>query len=311
VGCPCCPQTSSRYWNLKTHIKRQHNGVGVPITAQNDNYRKTPSSYYPSFSPKVVPRKEAFPRSNHFESMLSFLRESVEFYDLLKRLPSQQSVSTETMLSWLLQLIYLSKPNTFQKNNVLPAGYRVQVCNNCLRGNCLESVLDSSIELDALTKTKHTCEIQTSGLSKIRQDKEDLPNIIIEVQEKLLSCLKQAIFMRIVEHQGRSKAHVSLKAHEFYGHKLLLQHLGNKRLPDDKSSIAEEEYINLGKIGRSIDGSLEEKNHWTSRLIKEEGFTKIIKINENELLEFIRVSKATFGTFEIQIDDESIRLSSY
>jgi hypothetical protein len=28
--CPNCPQTSSRYWNLKTHIRRKHNGIGQP-----------------------------------------------------------------------------------------------------------------------------------------------------------------------------------------------------------------------------------------------------------------------------------------
>jgi hypothetical protein len=29
--CPHCPQTSSRHWNLKTHIGRKHHGIGQPI----------------------------------------------------------------------------------------------------------------------------------------------------------------------------------------------------------------------------------------------------------------------------------------
>jgi hypothetical protein len=29
--CPYCSQDSSRHWNLKMHIKRQHNGRGEPI----------------------------------------------------------------------------------------------------------------------------------------------------------------------------------------------------------------------------------------------------------------------------------------
>ncbi len=29
--CPHCSQTSSRHWNLKTHIRRKHHGTGKPI----------------------------------------------------------------------------------------------------------------------------------------------------------------------------------------------------------------------------------------------------------------------------------------
>ena len=29
--CPQCPQNSARHWNLVTHIRRQHRGVGQPI----------------------------------------------------------------------------------------------------------------------------------------------------------------------------------------------------------------------------------------------------------------------------------------
>ncbi|HZC49961.1 MAG TPA: hypothetical protein VE244_12970 [Nitrososphaeraceae archaeon] len=32
--CPHCSQDSSRHWNLKVHIKKQHSGIGEPI----DNY---------------------------------------------------------------------------------------------------------------------------------------------------------------------------------------------------------------------------------------------------------------------------------
>ena len=29
--CPHCSQTSSRRWNLKTHIGRKHQGIGQPV----------------------------------------------------------------------------------------------------------------------------------------------------------------------------------------------------------------------------------------------------------------------------------------
>ncbi len=29
--CPHCSQASSRHWNLKTHIRRKHQGIGQPV----------------------------------------------------------------------------------------------------------------------------------------------------------------------------------------------------------------------------------------------------------------------------------------
>ena len=61
--------TSSRHWNLKTHIKRHHGGVGDPLKAENDYYSNRSSSYHPHqrhyphrppFSSTVAPRKEDF-----------------------------------------------------------------------------------------------------------------------------------------------------------------------------------------------------------------------------------------------------------
>jgi hypothetical protein len=40
--CQYCPQTSSRYWNLKKHIERKHNGIGQPI--REDRWHSTPSA---------------------------------------------------------------------------------------------------------------------------------------------------------------------------------------------------------------------------------------------------------------------------
>ena len=40
--CPHCSQTSSRHWNLKTHIRRKHQGIGQPIG--EDEWHFTPTS---------------------------------------------------------------------------------------------------------------------------------------------------------------------------------------------------------------------------------------------------------------------------
>jgi hypothetical protein len=216
LRCPCCPQTSSRHWNLKTHIKRHHGGVGDPLKAENDYYSNRSSSSHPhqrhyphrpSFSSTVAPKKEDFQGSDMFDSIIPILRKNVEFYDLVGRLPSQQHVTVDNSILSCLALFSLSRPNTFQKNNnegnQLPAGYSVRFCNNCLRGNCLESIFASSIELEALTKT---CETESVRPSIIHQ------SIIMETHEKLLSYFKQVIILRIGHQQGTNRTASKLKS---------------------------------------------------------------------------------------------------
>jgi hypothetical protein len=42
--CPHCSQTSSRYWNLKKHIERRHQGIGRPIREDEWHYTHTAST---------------------------------------------------------------------------------------------------------------------------------------------------------------------------------------------------------------------------------------------------------------------------
>lgn len=309
--CPCCHSELPQTLEHKDSYQETSWWSRRPPKAENDYYSNRSSSYHPhqrhyphgpSFSSTVAPKKEDFQGSDLFDSIIPILCKNVEFYDLVRRLPSQQHVTVYNNILSCLALFSLSGPNTFQKNNnegnQLPAGYSVRFCNTCLRGNCLESIFASCIELEALTRTRHTCETESVRPSIIHQ------NMIMETQEKLLSYFKQVVNLRIGHQQGRTRtvAQVSLKAH-----KLLLQHIGNKELSNNKSWIGEEDYIDLRKISRPSDTSTENQDHWPYRLIKEKGFTKIIRISEDELSEFIGVCKSTFGAFQIQIDDETRR----
>jgi hypothetical protein len=42
--CPHCSQASSRHWNLKTHIRRKHQGIGQPIGEDEWHFIPTPTS---------------------------------------------------------------------------------------------------------------------------------------------------------------------------------------------------------------------------------------------------------------------------
>jgi len=311
-ACPFCDQTSSRHWNLKTHIERNHNGAGDPVKAEEGYYPKKSSASYPrhewrntnipSFSSKTA-------NSDPLDIILTTLRKQVEYYELIRNLPPRQDLTTDNLLP-LLMLVSFS--NSFQKNNSrrsdeLPIGYRIRFCNTCVSGNSMEPVFGSSIELEALTKTKHICERETAWSLTFQQQLKDDPNIMREGQEKLLCHLKQVVNIRIAGQQGRTGIQATLEAHEFPGLDFLLGHKGDKKLPDNKSWIEEKDYIDLDKISRSTDNSIEKQNHWIYRLTMKEGFTKMIKINEMEILEFVNISKATFGPFQIQINDETKR----
>lgn len=89
-----------------------------------------------------------------------------------------------------------------------------------------------------------------------------------------------------------------LRAQEFYSHQNLLEHMRNKKLDENRSWIEENDYIDLGNIGAD---DKEQQKRWPYRLIKQNGPIKSLKINRNELMDFLNIAKSTFGAF--QIDD--------
>ena len=184
-------------------------------------------------------------------------------------------------------------------NNELPAGYKVQLCNKCLPGNRLEPIF-ASLEMEALTKVNHICEA-ASPASSIQQEyvKNSSTNIINEAQVSLVSYLLQVVNMRIGLQGGGARVDVHLKAQELNSPKLLLPHMGNKKLPENRSWIEEEDYIDLGKISHS-DNNVEKEENWAYRVIKEEGAIKMIKINNDELTDFVNNAKSTFGACQVQ-----------
>jgi hypothetical protein len=294
--------------------------------AKKDNYHST-SPYQPnlghypnkpSFLSRAHPKEEESQNTDPIDNMLPWIRKRnellrayVEFYDLSRRLslnPSQLSPTMANIPMSPLLLSLSSNPN-FQSNkntminNELPAGYKVQLCNKCLPGNRLEPILASQIEMEVLTKVNHICEA-ASPASSIQQEhiKNSSTNIINKAQENLVSYLLRVVNMRIgLQEGGGARVDVYLKAQELNSPKLLLQHMGNKKLPENRSWIEEEEYIDLDNISHS--NNVEKEKNWAYRVIKEEGVMKIIKIDNDELKDFVNNAKATFGAFQVRLDD--------
>jgi hypothetical protein len=236
------------------------------------------------------------------------MRGYVEFNDLSRRLysnPSQLPPMMGNIPISSVQLSSSSNLNNFQpNNNRLPTGYRVRFCNKCLPGNRFESILaSSSLEMEALTKINHICEAESpASLMQQERVKNSSTNDINKAQENLVSYLLRIVNMRIgLQEKGGAGVDVHLKAQELYSPKLLLQHMGNKKLPENRSWIEEEDYIDLDNISHS--NNVEKEKNWAHRIIKEEGSIKMIKINKDELTDFVNNAKATFGAFRVQLDD--------
>jgi len=294
---------------------------------KKDNYHNTSSwnpnvGYYnnkPSSFSRLPQKEEESQNTDPIDNMLplirkcnEFLREYVEFSNLSRRLSSNPSQSPVMMANIPISSSLpssLSNLNNFQtnnnmiNNNRLPIGYQVRFCNKCLPGNRLEPIWDS-LEMEALTKVNHICESE-SPASSIQQEhvKNSSTNIINKAQLNLVSYLIRVINLRIGQREGGgAEVDIHLKAQELNSPKFILQHMGNKKLPENRSWIEEEDYIDLGNI--SHNDNVEKEKNWADRVIKEEGAIKMIKINKNELTDFVNNVKATFGVFQVQLNDE-------
>jgi hypothetical protein len=76
----------------------------------------------------------------------------------------------------------------------------------------------------------------------------------------------------------------------------------NTRVDDDNKQsplrTEKDHYINI-----DLDNIEEKQKHWAYRVIKEEeGNEKSIITNKEDLIDFFKTTKATFGAFQVKID---------
>jgi hypothetical protein len=67
----------------------------------------------------------------------------------------------------------------------------------------------------------------------------------------------------------------------------------------------QEEFIDLGPIKNHAEND-NMNEHWSIRTTKKEGhqLEKIIRIDMNELKEFLWIAKATFGAFQVRVYED-------
>jgi hypothetical protein len=63
--CPNCRQTSSRHWNLKTHIERRHHRIGQPIL--EDKWHSTPNTTSSLATMHFIPGMMSLQNNNNYD----------------------------------------------------------------------------------------------------------------------------------------------------------------------------------------------------------------------------------------------------
>lgn len=329
--CPYCSQTSSRHWNLEIHIKRKHNGIGHPIEAGLTTNDISTNGKFASdanrmkvihpVSSRVGLKKEESRTINSSDNLLQDIRKNndivsewIKFQNLSRISSSSQQ---DILIANLLMSQFLStfskpfsKPKASQnstnittnnanlpeENNGLPVGYRIVSCNRCVSENRLEPIF-TSVEAEALTKVINLCDLEHIA-SKEDQCAKNSPIFIKQRQNDLIFRLREAVDLRVSLCQEEEEGDATLKIQEIRSYQSVLPYMQKIKLPGNKLWIGkEEDLIDLGNMDLN---NIEHGKHWVCRAIKENGAKKITKLDRDELVDFLNITKSTFGAFRIK-----------
>ncbi len=284
-------------------------GQPVPSSGEMGNYfyHGLNNQGYRDTTNQNVNRKEngAINRGP-FAELQKTIRNSIE---LLRPLAELQELVRKLLPSTSQQSIASLLPsNMFQISNIiasyrLPTGYRVRFCNRCLEGNMCEPVF-GSIQMEALSKelVEHCCMPKAIAALDQQQNKGDLMK---RIHGDLISMLTNIVNLRIGINGTRDGADLDAKELD---NDFLTQYR-NTTLPiGEINRIWKKpaDFIDLGPlINRGWSNNMNMEDHWVIRAIKKDGHhpEKIIKLDVNELREFLWFTQATYGVFRYRVSD--------
>jgi hypothetical protein len=161
----------------------------------------------------------------------------------------------------------------------------------------MSSIIDpifSFDRLDSAVKTDHTCSSQ--ALSKI-QNRIDISDFRKRSNEWIISSLVQVISVLV----GSEPIFLTAEELQAPSTKLTLQYYAGKILPQCIFSkmpayrqrlLSKDPYIDLGRVSN---------NHWARRANR--GHDRKTILEAEELLEFLDLTKSTFGAFQVELED--------
>jgi hypothetical protein len=173
-------------------------------------------------------------------------------------------------------------------------GFRGVSCDTCI--SCTADPIFSFDRLDLAVKTDHTCSSQAISKIQNRIDTSDFRNgsheWIISYLIWIITCLvgSEPIFLTAEELQ----APCSKLTLQFFAGMILPQYIFNK-MPGPfyrQRLLSKNPCIDLGRVSN---------NHWARRAIK--GHDRKIILKAEELLDFLNLTKSTFGAFQLELED--------
>lgn len=321
--CLHCSQTSSRYWNLKTHIRRKHQGRGRPIredewhstyttsstathyipdmmmSMQNNNYDPNYQRHLYTFSTaqhKIEEGEEAFKKREPITETLELGRKCVGWLRLYVELKNLSTQLWSTTPNFTDQLSFLQQPlqstQYINSNFTPPFGFRVWFCHKCLT-NSLHRVFYPTNKQGTAIEDVHECNPHNIAANEYKQNKSD---IIKKLKDSSWELLKFGING---SDTNRDNYVICIELSDLPEEKEKEKVLQLTNPQNPKTPISfwyhKEKHIELNLD--SEDRNDNTNHHWAGRAI-EEGQTKL---TEHELSQFLQLVKtATFAIFEIK-----------
>ena len=179
--------------------------------------------------------------------------------------------------------LFRGKRSIPAKKEILPAGYRISLCDTCLSGWESRPV-SYPIELEGITKLNHKCD--TSNIF-VGLNEEEILRIKCQAKDLLGNYVLNLVRSRIGQRNACLKA-LKLSQQAFS------EEVRKKfKLPANRSLIEERDSIKINLLcdTEGVD------RLWFCRVIKEAGKNNSVNISQNELTEFLRIARSTFGVF--------------
>jgi hypothetical protein len=308
-----CNQTSTRLWNMQIHINRKHsmshsklaprvrrqsfpNGEQNIFSRSHQGIETSNQHVYEPYYSVNSSSTEVKNPETILDKGLENLRKIIEAGRLMEELtrnPVAESISNHVaklLLGQMASNSFQGKRSIPSKKETLPTGYRISFCDTCLLGSKLIPVF-YPIEVEGITKPDHKCNPKNPFVAKNEEEIEEKKHQLkVLLRDMLLDVVKSRI--------GQRDAYLNaviLSQHAFS------EEVRRKlKLPANRHLIEEKDCI---KINSSCDK--ESRDHWFCRAIRECAKVNInrIKITQNELTEFLSITRSTFGVFRVDSCD--------
>lgn len=267
-GCPHCNQTSTRRWNLKTHINRRHTGTGRPIpkiatdpiwTGGVDYKTRFENGSFSNHNPKAADT------GDFLDQILQRLRKAKEIKDLCSELLGQQAASVITHPQALNMGLMISE---LAATSCITLGYKAYGCDKCLDFG-IEQIFDHAKKTSL--KLHHECDRQRLYKAQFASD---IAKTIQQRRQELI------LYLTFIVDQTFQHEPIDLVAVE---------------IPDCVfEKPISEDYVDLGSLSLSSGTAID----WAYNV----ALGHKTKIDRIVLAQFLAIFNATLGFFRLKID---------